>query len=137
MNISADDPERKRLAARGWHIVDPHRVARTPRKYRSYIASALGEFTAIKGVDVTWKTGWVSDRAAAFLATGRPVVTENTGAGEYLPPKCGFHFIDGEDEAAAAVEEVLADWSRESKFSRRCAVEVFEAQKNLRKILGV
>ncbi|HEV2047320.1 MAG TPA: hypothetical protein VGQ95_12085 [Chthoniobacterales bacterium] len=137
MNISADDPERKRLAERRWHIVDPHRIASTPRKYRRYIASALGEFTAIKGVDVSWKTGWLSDRAAAFLATGRPVVIENTGAGEYLPPKCGFHFIDGEDEAAAAVEEVLADWPSQSKLSRRCAVEIFDSTKNLRKILGL
>jgi hypothetical protein len=137
MNISADDPERKRLAARGWHIVDPHRFASTPQKYRRYIAGALGEFTAIKGVDVSWKTGWLSDRAAAFLATGRPVITENTGAGEYLPPKCGFHFVDGEDEAAAAVEKVLADWPSQSKQARHCAVEIFDAQKNLRKILDL
>ena len=137
MNISADDPERKRLSSRGWHIVDPHRVTSTPRKYRRYIASALGEFTAIKGVDVGWKTGWLSDRAAAFLATGRPVITENTGAARYLPQKCGFHFVDGEDEAAGAVQEVLADWPTQSKFSRRCAVEVFDAQKNLRKILDL
>jgi hypothetical protein len=137
MNISADDPERKRLTARGWHIVDPHRVAATPRKYRRYIASALGEFTAIKGVDVSWKTGWLSDRAAAFLATGRPVITENTGAGEYLPTKCGFHFVNGEDEAAAAAEEVLADWPNQSKFSRRCAMEIFDSAKNLSRILDL
>src|SRR6266496_667174 len=41
MNINADDPERARLTRRGWHIVDPHRVARTPGFYRRYIASAL------------------------------------------------------------------------------------------------
>ncbi len=52
MNINANDPERMRLAERRWHMVDPHRVARTPRRYRSYIGSALAEFTAIKGVDV-------------------------------------------------------------------------------------
>src|SRR6266446_10894740 len=85
MNISPGDPERARLAERGWHIVDPHRVARTPRRYRSYIGSALAEFTAIKGVDVAWQTGWLSDRAASFLASGRPVVTEDTGAAKYLP----------------------------------------------------
>ena len=27
-----------------------------------------------------WQTGWLSDRAATFLAMGRPVVTEDTGA---------------------------------------------------------
>ncbi len=137
MNICAADPERKRLTSHGWHFVDPHRVAPTPRKYRRYIASALGEFTATKGVDVSWKTGWLSDRAAAFLATGRPVITENTGAGRYLPPKCGFHFIDGEEEAAAAAEEVLADWPSQSKFSRRRAVEILDSAKNLAKILDL
>ena len=137
MNISANDPERKRLAARSWHIVDPHRVASTPQKYRRYIAGALGEFTAIKGVDVSWKTGWLSDRAAAFLATGRPVITENTGAAQYLPTKCGFHFVDGEDEAAAAVEKVLTDWPNQSKFSRRCAMEIFDSAKNLSRILDL
>ena len=70
MNIKADDPERARLNERGWHIVDPHRVARTPSRYRRYMAGALAEFTAIKGVDVAWRTGWLSDRAAAFLAFG-------------------------------------------------------------------
>jgi hypothetical protein len=137
MNINADDPERLRLRQRGWHIVDPHQVARTPRKYRRYIANALAEFTAIKGVDVAWRTGWLSDRAASFLATGRPVITEDTGAAEYLPRENGFRFVDGAAEAEAAVREVLADWPRYSKQARRCAVEVFESAKNLRKILDL
>jgi hypothetical protein len=137
MNINADDPERLRLRQRGWHIVDPHRVARTPRKYRRYIASALAEFTAIKGVDVAWRTGWLSDRAASFLATGRPVITEDTGAAKYLPRENGFRFVVSAAEAEAAVREVLADWPRYSKQARRCAVEVFESAKNLRKILDL
>jgi hypothetical protein len=137
MNINANDPERTRLLKNGWHIVDPHRVARTPRRYRSYIASALGEFTAIKGVDVTWKTGWVSDRAAAFVASGRPVVTEDTGAANYLPLESGFRFVDGEDEAVAAVKEILSDWPKLSRQARRCAMEVFDSVKNLGKILDL
>ena len=137
MNINADDPERLRLRQRGWHIVDPHRVARTPRNYRRYIANALAEFTAIKGVDVAWRTGWLSDRAASFLATGRPVITEDTGAAKYLPRENGFRFVVSAAEAEVAVREVLADWPRYSKQARRCAVEVFESAKNLRKILDL
>jgi hypothetical protein len=137
MNISADDPERARLQQLGWHVVDPHRVARTPRVYRRYITTALAEFTAIKGVDVAWKTGWLSDRAAAFLALGRPVITEDTGAASYLPRESGFSFIRNVDEAEAAVKEVLHDWPRLSKQARACAVEVFDSEKNLRKILNL
>jgi hypothetical protein len=137
MNLNADDPEIARLRARGWHVVAPHRVARTPRAYRKYITSALAEFTAIKGVDVAWRTGWVSDRAAAFLALGRPVITEDTGAGEYLPRESGFRFVRSLEEAESAAHEVIADWGRLSRESRQCAVEVFDSAKNLRRILGL
>ena len=137
MNIKADDPERARLNKRGWHIIDPHRVARTPARYRRYMAGALCEFTAIKGVDVAWRTGWISDRAAAFLALGRPVITEATGAEKYLPPENGFRFVRGADEAEAAIKEVLRDWPRLSRQAHECATEIFDSAKNLRKILGL
>jgi hypothetical protein len=137
MNIRPDDPERTRLQQLGWHVVDPHRVARTPGTYRRYTTRALAEFTAIKGVDVAWQTGWLSDRAAAFLALGRPVITEDTGATRYLPHDSGFHFIRNIADAEAAVKEVLRNWPRLSKQARACAVEVFDSAKNLRKILGI
>jgi hypothetical protein len=137
MNINADDPERTRLQKRGWRVVDPHVAVSTPKRYRRYLTSALGEFTAIKGVDVSWRTGWVSDRAAAFLSLGRPVVTEDTGAGKYLPAKSGFHFVIGVEEAATAIEEVLANWPRYSRDARACAVELFDSAKNLRRILDL
>ena len=136
MNITAADPERSRLKKRGWNVTDPHWVARTPRAYWRYLASALGEFTAIKGVDTRWRTGWLSDRAAAFLALGRPVITEDTGARKYLPRESGFLFVDDVSAATAAVKEILADWNRHSQRARACAVEVFDSAKNLRRILG-
>jgi hypothetical protein len=137
MNIAADDPERERLLRVGWKIVDPHRVACTPTAYRRYLASALAEFTAIKGVDVAWRTGWISDRAAAFLALGRPVITEDTGAGRYLPAKSGFSFVRNAGDAESAVREVLCDWAQLSRQARGCAVEVFDSKKNLKAILDL
>jgi glycosyltransferase involved in cell wall biosynthesis len=137
MNLNRDDPEIARLRERGWSVVSPHRVARTPAAYRRYLAAATAEFTAIKGVDVAWKTGWLSDRAAAFLATGRPVITEDTGAGNYLARESGFRFVHDLDSATAAAREVLADWPRLSLQARACAVEVFDSAKNVGKILSL
>jgi hypothetical protein len=136
MNIGPDDPERARLQQLGWRVVDPHRIASTPRRYRRYMTSALAEFTAIKGVDVAWQTGWLSDRAAAFLALGRPVITEDTGAAKYLPAENGFRFIRNIDEAETAATDALRDWPRLARQARACAVEVFDSVKNLRKILS-
>jgi hypothetical protein len=137
MNFNRDDPERKRLAELGWKLATPHQVARTPARYRRYLASASAEFTAIKGVDVSWQTGWVSDRAAAFLALGRPVITEDTGAAKYLPEASGMLFVRGVTEATAAARRILSDWEILSRQARECAVEVFDSAKNLRKILGL
>jgi hypothetical protein len=137
MNLNRDDPEIARLRARGWRVVSPHRVTRTPAAYRRYIAGATAEFSAIKGVDVAWRTGWLSDRAAAFLAMGRPVVTEDTGAAKYLPLESGFRFIHDLDGAQAAANDVLADWPQLSRQARACAVEMFDSANNLRKILNL
>ncbi len=135
MNIQADDPETRRLTGLGWRLADPHHVARTPARYRRYLATATAEFTVIKGVDVRWRTGWVSDRAAAFLALGRPVITEETGAARYLPGKSGMLFVENATEAAAAARRVLQDWETLSREARECAMEFFDSPKNLRKIL--
>jgi len=137
MNLSSDDPEIQRLRSRDWRVVSPHRVARTPAAYRRYVTGAAAEFTAIKGVDVGWRTGWLSDRAAAFLAMGRPVVTEDTGADQYLPHESGFRFVRDLEGAEASANDVLAYWSKLSRQARACAVEVFDSAKNLRKILGL
>jgi hypothetical protein len=137
MNLNPDDPEKTRLEKFGWQLAAPHEVARTPAKYRRYVGSATAEFTAIKGVDVSWRTGWVSDRAAAFLASGRPVITEETGASKYLPAKSGFFFVENAEAAAEAARRVLRDWPRLSREARTCAVEVFDSARNLRKILAL
>jgi hypothetical protein len=137
MNLNRDDPEIARLRSHGWRVVWPHRVARTPAAYRCYLAGASAEFTAIKGVDVAWRTGWFSDRAAAFLATGRPVITEETGAGKFLPADSGCFFVHDLETAATAAEEVRQRWSELSRQARACAVEVFDSAKNIRKILSL
>src|SRR5882724_8985869 len=137
MNIAKDDPEQARLSESGWHLRDPHRVAKTPARYQRYVASASAEFTAIKGVDVAWQTGWLSDRAATFLAMGRPVVTEDTGGSKYLPQKSGFRFVHDLESASDAVNEIISDWPLVSRRSRSVAVELFDSERNLRKILGL
>jgi len=137
MNIAPDDPEIGRLTRFGWRLTQPHKVAATPACYRRFLASATGEFTAIKGVDVSWQTGWISDRAAAFLALGRPVITERTGAEKFLPARTGMFFVDNAAEAAEAARKILRDEKMLARNARNCAVEVFDSAKNLRKILGL
>lgn len=135
MNLNPDDPERERLRSLGWKIAVPHTLTRTPAAYYRYLAGATAEFTAVK-LEALMGSGWLSDRAAAFLALGRPVVTEPTGAERFLPPESGMLFVRDLEEAAEATRRVLLDWTALSKAARSTAVECFDAVRNLKLLLG-
>ncbi len=135
MNLGPGNPVRARLEGLGWHMAEPHEVASSPAAYRRYLRGALAEFTVIKGVDCVWRTGWVSDRAAAFLATGRPVITEDAAVGRYLPAESGFLEIRTLEEAREAMERVLRDWPALSRQARVCAEECFEGTRTLARML--
>lgn len=135
MNLNSDDPERARLRSLGWRVVTPHRLTRTPAAYYRYLAGATAEFTAVK-LEAQMGSGWLSDRAAAFLALGRPVVTEPTGAERFLPSDSGMLFVTDRETAAEASLRVLGDWDSLSKAARETAVECFDSVKNLTLLLG-
>ena len=98
----------------------------------------MGEFTAIKGVDVSWKTGWISDRAAAFMALGRPAITEEDGAGQiFAGQESGMFFIGGRGRSGRGGARDLGRWDYWSKRARACAEEVFDSTVNLRRILDL
>lgn len=135
MNLAEDDPERGRLRSLGWKVAVPHALTRTPAAYYRYLAGATAEFTAVK-LEARMGSGWLSDRAAAFLSLGRPVVTEPTGAEQFLPEESGMLFVRDLDEAAEASQRVLADWPQLSKSARSTAVECFDSVRNLKLLLG-
>jgi len=135
MNLNHDDPERQRLRSLGWKVATPHALTRTPEAYYRYIAGATAEFTAVK-LEAIMGSGWLSDRAAAFLAMGRPVVTEPTGAEYFLPAESGMLFVRNLEEAVDASKRVLHDWEALSKTARSSAVEFFDSIRNLKLLLG-
>jgi hypothetical protein len=128
------DPEA--LAAHGWRIVDPLAVSTDPWRYRDYLRAARGEFTVAKDVNVRLRSGWFSDRAACFLAAGRPVVEQDTGFGDVLPLGPGLHAFRTVEEAAAAVREIEADWTRASVHAVTVAEECFAAERVCGRLLA-
>ncbi len=135
MNLNDDDPEIKRLTAAGWKFCHPHQVARTPRTYYQFLANSTAEFSAVK-LESYARSGWLSDRSAVYLAMGRPVITESTGAERYLPEHSGMAFVGSMEEAVDAAHSVTIDWHFWSCRARACAVEYFDSVKNLKKILA-
>ena len=126
---------RELLARHGWRVREGRDVSLTVDAYWDYIRSSLGEFTVCKNGFVAMNTGWFGDRSSVYLASGRPVVMEDTGFGSRLPCGTGLFAVKTRDEAAAAFEEIEKDWARHSTAAREIAVEYLDADKVLRQLL--
>jgi len=85
---------------------------------------------------VKTRSGWFSDRTAAYLASGKPVVVQDTGFSEDLPCGEGLFAFRTIDDAAAAVEEIERDYRRHCLAARRIAEEHLDARRVLTRVLG-
>ena len=128
-------PPRQRMRAAGWHLRNPLDVTRDPWQYQYYIQQSLGEFSVAKQGYVAGRTGWFSERSANYLASGRPVVLQDTGFSASLPTGEGLFAFDGPDQAAAALQRVLEDWPRHSRAARRIAETHFDAHRVLHELV--
>jgi hypothetical protein len=127
---------RQELRRLGWSIVDPTVVARDIWNYQEYISASKAEFAVAKHGYVSSWSGWFSERSAAYLASGRPVVTQETGFSEWLEPGLGVLSFQTPDEALAGIEDVCSRYEVQSRAARRIAEEYFDARKVLPKLLS-
>ena len=126
MALEVEDPAMRDLLARnGWGLQDAFQVSRNLTTYQRYIQQSRGEFTVSKDLVARTRSGWFSDRSVCYLAAGKPVVTQDTGFGKYIPAGAGLLAFEGLEEAGAAIEEVNRDYERHSREARRIALEYF------------
>jgi hypothetical protein len=116
------------LADNGWTLADPAVVARDPWVYRDYLAGSAAEFMATKGMYVDTRSGWFSERSICYLASGRPVLAQDTGLAGLYPLGEGLVVFTTPDEAAAGVAEILGDYPRHARAARALAEECFDSR---------
>jgi hypothetical protein len=134
--LGGNGAPRDRLEDEGWHLANPLEVALKPGDYQNYVRSSRGELTVAKHGYVVTNSGWFSERSAGYLASGRPVVTQETGFSEALPTGVGlFPFRDAR-EAILALEEIEKDFARHSIAARGIAEEYFNSGAVLSRLLS-
>jgi hypothetical protein len=132
----ADAATRDRLRAAGWDLVDPEATSRDIDGYRRFIQESRGEFTVAKDIYVRPRSGWFSDRSVCYLAAGRPVVTQDSAFGKFVPTGEGLFAYSTMEEAVDAFARIDADYPRHARAARRIAGEYFGAEPVLRKLLA-
>jgi hypothetical protein len=131
---SASAP-RERLRVLGWELRDPLEVTRTLWIYQEYLAQSWAEFGVAKHGYVTTRSGWFSERSAAYLASGRPVIVQDTGFSEWLPVGSGVLAFRDVGEALEAVESVERSYEAHCRAARVIAEEYFGARRVLPRLI--
>jgi hypothetical protein len=131
----ADDGDARLLRDGGWRLVEPRRVVSTPDSYGDYVRASGAEVMVAKGMYVDSRSGWLSERSLCYLASGRPVLAQETGFSELHPAGEGLLSFSTLEEAAAGVEAIRSDPQRHGAAARELAEERFGSARVLTRLL--
>lgn len=124
----ADEKDRALLEEHGWRLADPAQVAGDPDAFRRYVQGSAAEASVAQGVYVHAHTGWFGDRSVRYLASGRPVLVQDTGFSRTLPVGEGIVAFTDLEQAATGARSILEDHARHATAARRLAEELFASE---------
>jgi hypothetical protein len=127
--LPPNEAVRRDVEAGGWRLIDPRPVSADIDSYRDFIAGSRSEFTVAKDIYVRTHSGWFSDRAVCYLASGRPVVTMGTGFSQLYPTGEGLFAFATHDEAVGAIDAIASDYPRHSRAARELAHDYFDGER--------
>ena len=137
-NIHPEDStgDRQLLLRHHWKLVHPHSVAGSPASYQQYIKRSRAELLCPKPIHRQLKSGWFSERSAGYLASGRPVLAEDTGFSDHLPTGRGLLCFNDLEQAVAGVGAIDRNYPEHMRAARELAEEYFNSQKSLPAMLS-
>jgi hypothetical protein len=134
--LACDDPEAIRLLrSHGWQTRDALVLSEGLLPYREYIFRSRGEFTVAKDQNIRLRSGWFSDRSACYLASGRPVITQDTGFDKVLPTGKGLFAFGSMSQILEALELINSEYDLHRRAAEELAGEYFSADRVLTSLL--
>jgi hypothetical protein len=133
---SYGEADKRLLENRGWRVRHALDFSIDLDSYRQYIVQSRGEFTVAKDQNIRLRSGWFSERSAQYLATGRPVITQETGFTNALPTGRGLFGFSTMDDILAAIESVNSDYEGHCEAAAGVAREYFSYDVVLPRLLG-
>jgi hypothetical protein len=125
----------EQLEAAGWTITEALAATQSVDAYLDYLGKSRGEFSVAKNGYVKTCCGWFSDRTVAYLASGKPVIVQDTGFSEFLPCGEGLFAFQTTADVVGAVEQIGEDYERSCRAAKGIAEEYFDSDKVLRAML--
>lgn len=123
------------LTEHGWEVVPGWEASQSVSSYRAFIQNSRAEFGVAKHAYVLTRSGWFSDRSICYLASGRPVIAQDTGLEGLLPHGTGLLTFSSYEEATDAVARVRGNYAANARAARALAEEAFGSDTVLRSLL--
>lgn len=123
------------LRDRGWRLLDPKIAAGDPHTYLRFVQRSRAELTVAKGIYVELQSGWLGDRTACYLASGKPVLVQDTGLASHYPLGEGLLAFSTIEEAVEGVRNIDADYTGHARAARSLAEREFDAARVLATLL--
>ncbi len=133
--LGGSSAPRDLLRSKGWDLIDPLATTRDILAYQDYIRSSKAEFGVAKHGYVAGRSGWFSERSAAYLASGRPVLTQETGFSDWMETGSGVIPFSTPEEALWGIDEINSNYEFHCRAAREVAEEYFDARKVLPHLL--
>lgn len=134
--IGSKTVPRDKLQQAGWLLVNPLLITKTTETYQQYILSSKGEWSVAKQGYVVSRSGWFSERSCCYLASGRPVVVQDTGFSDFIDTGRGLLTFTTINEAKACIEEVNGNYQKHCNDARSVAETCFNHTKVLNELLS-
>ncbi len=137
LELAVDGPAaiRQLLTDKGWLLRDALEVTSDPWTYQEYIRRSAGEFALAKQAYAVTFSGWFSERSAAYLASGRPVVAQETGFTKWMKSGRGVIPFKTRREARRALLQVMQNYKAHSAAAREIARKYFDHSRVLPRLI--
>jgi hypothetical protein len=133
---SEDSEDAALLVGNNWVLHDPYLYAGDPYSYREFIQYSRAEFSVAKGGYVKSNSGWISDRTASYLASGKPALVQSTGFESRIPTGKGLLTFRTSEEAMAGLGEISRSYAEHCEAARRLAETYFDSSVVLSDVLA-
>jgi hypothetical protein len=132
-----DSSARTQLRDAGWNVRNAAEISHDVSAYQDYIRSSRAEFSTAKNAYVKTHSGWFSDRSVCYLASGLPVILQDSGFSDWLPTGRGVLPFSSVDEAVACIERMNSDYSNHQNAARELSETVFSYKAVLPRIVDL
>jgi len=134
--MPSDPQDQDFLTSNGWKLVPPFEMSLDIfGAYANYFRQSRAEFTVAKDQNVRLRSGWFSERDVCYLATGKPVVAQDTAFSNILPTGEGLFSFQTLEQAISAIDAINSDYEKHCRAARAIAEEFFDARKVARRLL--